>query len=139
MRDFKTHSLTFQSPSKVGRCVLTLYVLSDGYLGLDQQYDLPVEIIQSENSQNIEEDGLIKKFLPPPPGFNAAFDSKESSPINDISADDGYEIMNSATEKNSDDEIPTYSEKSKEQRQRNRKKRDQKRNKNNWADNNDEW
>lgn len=39
-----TQSLTFTVPSKPGRLILTLYVMSDAYLGLDQQYDLMLEV-----------------------------------------------------------------------------------------------
>ncbi|XP_021913277.1 activating signal cointegrator 1 complex subunit 3 isoform X2 [Zootermopsis nevadensis] len=37
--------LTFFTPKTTGRLILTLYILSDCYLGLDQQYDLQLDII----------------------------------------------------------------------------------------------
>uniref|UniRef100_A0A2Z5TZE8 U5 small nuclear ribonucleoprotein 200 kDa helicase n=1 Tax=Reticulitermes speratus TaxID=60591 RepID=A0A2Z5TZE8_9NEOP len=37
--------LTFFTPKMTGRLILTLYILSDCYLGLDQQYDLHLDII----------------------------------------------------------------------------------------------
>ena len=32
------------SPTKPGRHIYTLYVMSDGYLGIDQQYDIPLQV-----------------------------------------------------------------------------------------------
>uniref|UniRef100_T1IVJ2 U5 small nuclear ribonucleoprotein 200 kDa helicase n=1 Tax=Strigamia maritima TaxID=126957 RepID=T1IVJ2_STRMM len=40
-----TMQLSFFTPLKEGRVVYTLYIISDSYLGLDQQYDLHLEII----------------------------------------------------------------------------------------------
>jgi len=37
--------LTFFTPKMTGRLILTLYILSDCYLGLDQQYDLHLDVI----------------------------------------------------------------------------------------------
>ena len=39
-----TANLSFYTPDTPGRKVYTLYVMSDCYLGLDQQYDIHVEI-----------------------------------------------------------------------------------------------
>ncbi|XP_052868650.1 activating signal cointegrator 1 complex subunit 3 [Anopheles cruzii] len=41
-----THQLCFYAPSNPGRRIYTLYLLSDGYLGLDQQYNIQLEIVQ---------------------------------------------------------------------------------------------
>lgn len=41
----KCQQLTFFTPKTTGRLIITLYVLSDCYLGLDQQYDLQLDII----------------------------------------------------------------------------------------------
>uniref|UniRef100_A0AAZ3NMD5 SEC63 domain-containing protein n=1 Tax=Oncorhynchus tshawytscha TaxID=74940 RepID=A0AAZ3NMD5_ONCTS len=39
-RHRSTVSLAFYTPEKTGKCIYTLYLMSDSYLGLDQQYDL---------------------------------------------------------------------------------------------------
>ncbi|GLG93341.1 Putative activating signal cointegrator 1 complex subunit 3 B [Gryllus bimaculatus] len=44
-----SQSLTFKMPTKPGRLILTLYVMSDAYLGLDQQYDLQLEVNSSKS------------------------------------------------------------------------------------------
>ena len=36
-------SITFDTPSHIGKHNYTLYLVSDGYLGLDQQIDIPFE------------------------------------------------------------------------------------------------
>ena len=38
-----TQQLTFFTPEVAGRVVYTLYVMSDAYLGLDQQYEVCLE------------------------------------------------------------------------------------------------
>ncbi|KAK9503226.1 hypothetical protein O3M35_011843 [Rhynocoris fuscipes] len=43
-----TIQLMFYPPERKGRCIMTLYVLSDTYLGLDQQYDIEINIIDKE-------------------------------------------------------------------------------------------
>ena len=40
------HQVTFFTPETPGRVVYTLYVMSDAYLGLDQQYDLCLEVVE---------------------------------------------------------------------------------------------
>ncbi len=54
-------SLSFFTPEKLGRKIFTLYVLSDSYLGLDQQYDIHLEVIEADicaqiNSDDIKDD-----------------------------------------------------------------------------------
>ncbi|XP_059051963.1 activating signal cointegrator 1 complex subunit 3 [Achroia grisella] len=39
-----TH-LDFHTPPKTGRVIYTIYIISDSYMGLDQQYDLQLEVI----------------------------------------------------------------------------------------------
>ena len=39
--------LAFYTPETPGRSIYTLYMMSDSYLGLDQQYDLCLEVIPS--------------------------------------------------------------------------------------------
>ncbi len=40
------HQLTFFTPEKPGRVVYTLYVMSDAYRGLDQQYDICLDVVE---------------------------------------------------------------------------------------------
>ena len=40
-----TQQLTFWTPEVTGRVILTLYVMSDSYIGLDQQYDIHLEVV----------------------------------------------------------------------------------------------
>lgn len=59
-----------------GKAVLTLYVMSDSYLGLDQQYAIPLEItgasleapVNSVVNFNEVDEEVLKKWLPPAPG-----------------------------------------------------------------------
>ncbi|XP_076287780.1 activating signal cointegrator 1 complex subunit obelus [Lasioglossum baleicum] len=41
----RCHQLQFTTPSKLGRTTLTFYLMSDSYMGLDQQYDIQVNVI----------------------------------------------------------------------------------------------
>ncbi|XP_048008746.1 activating signal cointegrator 1 complex subunit 3 [Megalobrama amblycephala] len=45
IRNRSSVSVAFYTPEKTGRCIYTLYLMSDSYLGLDQQYDLHLNII----------------------------------------------------------------------------------------------
>ena len=45
-KDSTNVSLVFYTPEKVGRKIYTLYVMSDSYLGLDQQYELYLDIVE---------------------------------------------------------------------------------------------
>ena len=40
------HQVTFFTPETPGRVVYTLYIMSDAYLGLDQQYDLCLDVVE---------------------------------------------------------------------------------------------
>ncbi|CAG0914937.1 unnamed protein product [Notodromas monacha] len=54
-----TFHLTFHTPPAPGRLLLTLYLVSDSYLGLDQQFDIPLQLDPSrsqDNPGNDEED-----------------------------------------------------------------------------------
>ncbi|XP_059194984.1 activating signal cointegrator 1 complex subunit 3 [Centropristis striata] len=37
-------SVAFYTPEKTGKCIYTLYLMSDSYLGLDQQYDIHLNV-----------------------------------------------------------------------------------------------
>ena len=43
-RGSKTVQLSFFTPEREGRVIYTLYVMSDSYLGLDQQYDVSLDV-----------------------------------------------------------------------------------------------
>ena len=40
--------LTFYTPEDLSRKIYTVYLINDAYMGMDQQYDVPLEIIQSD-------------------------------------------------------------------------------------------
>ncbi|XP_060905517.1 activating signal cointegrator 1 complex subunit 3 [Labrus mixtus] len=44
VRNRTTASVAFYTPEKTGRCIYTLYLMSDSYLGLDQQYDIHLNV-----------------------------------------------------------------------------------------------
>lgn len=58
-----TAQVTFYTPSRTGRIIYTLYVLSDSYMGLDQQYDLQIELIDPLPTENIERVYNIDKTI----------------------------------------------------------------------------
>ncbi|XP_061675544.1 activating signal cointegrator 1 complex subunit 3 isoform X3 [Syngnathoides biaculeatus] len=45
VRNHTTVSMAFYTPEKTGKCIYTLYLMSDSYLGLDQQYDIHLNVI----------------------------------------------------------------------------------------------
>jgi activating signal cointegrator complex subunit 3 len=50
-----TAQLSFVSPETRGRFIYTLYILSDSYLGLDQQYDIYLQVeLPSSDRNNME-------------------------------------------------------------------------------------
>ncbi|XP_022606538.1 activating signal cointegrator 1 complex subunit 3 isoform X1 [Seriola dumerili] len=44
IRNHTTVSVAFYTPEKTGKCIYTLYLMSDSYLGLDQQYDVHLNV-----------------------------------------------------------------------------------------------
>ncbi|KAH9644006.1 hypothetical protein HF086_004267 [Spodoptera exigua] len=58
-----TTQVTFYTPSRKGRIIYTLFVLSDSYMGLDQQYDLQIELIDPLPSENIDRVYNIDKTI----------------------------------------------------------------------------
>ncbi|XP_032413978.1 activating signal cointegrator 1 complex subunit 3 isoform X1 [Xiphophorus hellerii] len=44
IRNHTAVSVAFYTPEKTGKCIYTLYVMSDSYLGLDQQYDIHLNV-----------------------------------------------------------------------------------------------
>ncbi|XP_048883103.1 activating signal cointegrator 1 complex subunit 3 [Brienomyrus brachyistius] len=45
VRNQSSASIAFFTPEKTGRCIYTLYLMSDSYLGLDQQYDIYLNVM----------------------------------------------------------------------------------------------
>ncbi|KAM9488100.1 activating signal cointegrator 1 complex subunit 3 [Clarias gariepinus] len=45
VRNRNVTSIAFYTPEQTGKCIYTLYLLSDSYLGLDQQYDIHLNVI----------------------------------------------------------------------------------------------
>ncbi|XP_038207200.1 activating signal cointegrator 1 complex subunit 3 [Zerene cesonia] len=46
--------ITFYTPSRTGRIIYTIYIMSDSYMGLDQQYDLQFEIIDPLPEETVD-------------------------------------------------------------------------------------
>ncbi|KAM3614996.1 uncharacterized protein V6R79_021978 [Siganus canaliculatus] len=44
VRNSTAVSVAFYTPEKTGKCIYTLYLMSDSYLGLDQQYDMYLNV-----------------------------------------------------------------------------------------------
>ncbi|KAJ8411438.1 hypothetical protein AAFF_G00162460 [Aldrovandia affinis] len=64
LRNHNTVSIAFYTPEKMGRCIYTLYLMSDSYLGLDQQYDIhlnvtPASVAVQVNSEVSESVGKL--------------------------------------------------------------------------------
>eukprot|EP00794_Sanderia_malayensis_P000549 gene549-1206_t len=52
-------SLSFFTPDHVGRHIFTLFIMSDCYLGLDQQYDIYLDVMEADISAQINTDDII--------------------------------------------------------------------------------
>ncbi|KAF3840311.1 hypothetical protein F7725_019028 [Dissostichus mawsoni] len=46
-------SVAFYTPEKTGKCIYTLYLMSDCYLGLDQQYDIHLNVTPASISAQV--------------------------------------------------------------------------------------
>ncbi|XP_038551001.1 activating signal cointegrator 1 complex subunit 3-like [Micropterus salmoides] len=44
VRNHTAVSVAFYTPEKTGKCIYTLYLMSDSYLGLDQQYEIHLNV-----------------------------------------------------------------------------------------------
>lgn len=53
------HQINFTASQKLGRMIYTVYIVSDSYIGFDQQFDIHLEIIEENQSNNLIEDKLI--------------------------------------------------------------------------------
>lgn len=56
------HQLSFMTPSKRGRIIYTLYLMSDGYIGFDQQYDIQLEIMDATNEVAAPDDYFMTDY-----------------------------------------------------------------------------
>uniref|UniRef100_A0A336MI52 CSON001544 protein n=1 Tax=Culicoides sonorensis TaxID=179676 RepID=A0A336MI52_CULSO len=56
-----SHQVCFTAPEKLGRVIYTLYIMSDGYLGWDQQYNLQLNVIRKPNSTMSDDYEIIKE------------------------------------------------------------------------------
>ncbi|XP_059698372.1 activating signal cointegrator 1 complex subunit 3 [Haemorhous mexicanus] len=50
VRNRNTVSLAFYTPETPGKCIYTLYLMSDSYLGMDQQYDIYLNIVPAQGT-----------------------------------------------------------------------------------------
>ncbi|MEE6475928.1 hypothetical protein FKM82_010900 [Ascaphus truei] len=53
VRNRNTVSMAFYTPENTGRYIYTLYLMSDSYLGMDQQYDMYLNIIPASISAQV--------------------------------------------------------------------------------------
>ncbi|KAM4695371.1 activating signal cointegrator 1 complex subunit 3 [Discoglossus pictus] len=53
VRNRNTASVAFYTPENVGRCIYTLYLMSDSYQGMDQQYDIYLNIVPASISAQV--------------------------------------------------------------------------------------
>lgn len=51
-----SHQITFTAPQKLGRIIYTVYVMSDSYIGFDQQFDIHLEVIEDNQSNERNND-----------------------------------------------------------------------------------
>ncbi|KAM7027459.1 activating signal cointegrator 1 complex subunit 3 [Passerculus sandwichensis] len=50
VRNRNTVSIAFYTPETPGKCIYTLYLMSDSYLGMDQQYDIHLNIVPAQGT-----------------------------------------------------------------------------------------
>ncbi|XP_076827950.1 activating signal cointegrator 1 complex subunit 3 isoform X2 [Brachyhypopomus gauderio] len=53
VRNRSVASVAFYTPEQTGKCIYTLYVMSDSYLGLDQQYDIRLNVTAASISAQV--------------------------------------------------------------------------------------
>uniref|UniRef100_A0A8B9HKM1 Activating signal cointegrator 1 complex subunit 3 n=1 Tax=Astyanax mexicanus TaxID=7994 RepID=A0A8B9HKM1_ASTMX len=53
VRNRSVVSLAFYTPEQTGKCIYTLYLMSDSYLGLDQQYDIHLNVTPASISAQV--------------------------------------------------------------------------------------
>lgn len=57
-----THQVTFTAPHRIGRFIYTVYIMSDSYIGFDQQYDIHLEVIDSVDSNQVDDYDELKQI-----------------------------------------------------------------------------
>ncbi|XP_064268864.1 activating signal cointegrator 1 complex subunit 3 [Passer domesticus] len=57
VRNRNTVSVAFYTPETPGKCIYTLYLMSDSYLGMDQQYDIYLNIVPAQGTTEGTEAG----------------------------------------------------------------------------------
>jgi len=64
IRNRSSQQIALIMPEKVGRVIYTLYMMSDSYIGLDQQYDICLDVIPAniEAQVNTELVGELDKL-----------------------------------------------------------------------------
>ncbi len=64
-RGGQTHQLTFYTPERPGRVCLTFYLVSDAYLGLDQQFELRLDVEEGfrEPTEDVDDDEARLELL----------------------------------------------------------------------------
>lgn len=55
-----THHLIFTTPSRLGRIIYTIYFISDGYLGIDQQYNLQLQVLKERTGKFPQIDSIYQ-------------------------------------------------------------------------------
>ncbi|KAG7336122.1 hypothetical protein KOW79_000815 [Hemibagrus wyckioides] len=66
IRNRNLTSVAFYTPEQTGKCIYTLYLMSDSYLGLDQQYDIHLNVIPASIASQVNTevtDGMSKMNL----------------------------------------------------------------------------
>lgn len=51
--------LSFYTPEEPGRRLYTVYLMSDSYLGMDQQYDVPLEVIEADLASQVNTEVVL--------------------------------------------------------------------------------
>ena len=123
VKDVKTHSLSFETPLQPGKFTLTIYIMSDGYLGLDQQYQVPIKVVPSRTeilvNQDLDDD-FLKKYIPPITPINSFNVCKDNDSDMNSVFDKPCEENISQTDLS--DYVNNQTSNVKEQRKRNRKR-----------------
>lgn len=55
-----SHQLIFTAPNTPGRIIYTIYFISDGFIGLDQQFNVQLEVIENRDEKMFNENRYEK-------------------------------------------------------------------------------
>uniref|UniRef100_A0A3Q2PUF9 Activating signal cointegrator 1 complex subunit 3 n=1 Tax=Fundulus heteroclitus TaxID=8078 RepID=A0A3Q2PUF9_FUNHE len=64
VRNHTAVSVAFFTPEKTGKCIYTLYVMSDSYLGLDQQYDIHLNVTAASIAAQVNTEVVDSRSAP---------------------------------------------------------------------------